>query len=114
MPSLPEAIIAVLRPLPPMFSCPVWCHVQILLVGAVLCQGPRTSTAVLRVLGLGQEKRFAKYPRVLNRARWSGLHGAKILLGLLMPLVPASWPLLVGGDDTIEPRKGRKSAAKGG
>jgi DDE superfamily endonuclease len=113
MPSLPEAIIAVLRPLTPMFSCPVWCHVQLLLVGAVLCQGPRTITAVLRVMGLGQEKRFEKYHRVLNRARWSGLQGAKILLGLLVPLVPASWPLLVGVDDTIERRKGRKIAAKG-
>ena len=30
------------------------------------------------------------YHRVLNRARWSGLQGAKILLGLLILLVPAS------------------------
>jgi hypothetical protein len=67
-----------------MFSHPVWCHVQVLLVGAVLCRGPRTVTAVLRVMGLGHEKQFEKYHRVLSRAQWSGLQGSKILLGLLV------------------------------
>jgi hypothetical protein len=55
---LPAAIIAVLLPCAPMFSRPVWGHVQVLLVGAVLCRGPRTVAAVLRVMGLGHEKRF--------------------------------------------------------
>ena len=58
MSSLPEAIIAVLRPFAGLFSCPVWAHVQVLLVGALLCRGPRTVAAVLRIMGLGQEKRF--------------------------------------------------------
>jgi len=113
MPSLPEAIIAVWLPFASLFSRPVWRHVQVLLVGAVLCHGPRTITAVLRVMGLGREKRFAKYHRVLSRARWSGLQGAKLLLGVLVPLRPSSWPLMVGIDDTIERRNGRKITAKG-
>jgi DDE superfamily endonuclease len=113
MPPLPDAIIAVLLSFAPMFSRPVWCAARVLLVGAVLCHGPRTVAAVLRVMGLGQEKRFERYHRVLSRARWSGLQGAKIVLGLLVPLLPASWPVLVGVDDTIERRKGRKITAKG-
>jgi hypothetical protein len=68
---------------------------------------------VLRCTGLGQEKRFEKYYRVLNRARWSGLQGSKILLGILVPLLPATWPLIVGTDETLERRRDRKIAAKG-
>lgn len=113
MPPLPAAIIAVLLPFAPLFSRPVWCHVQLLLVGAVLCRGARTVTAVLRVMGLGHEKRFEKYHRVLSRARWSGLQGSKILLGLLVQVLPSSWPLVIGTDDTMERRWGKKITAKG-
>ncbi len=58
MPPLPEAIIPILGAFAPMFSRAVWVHAQMLLVGALLCQGPRTVAAALRVLGLGQVKRF--------------------------------------------------------
>jgi hypothetical protein len=64
-------------------------------------------------MGLGRETRFEKYHRVLSRARWSGLQGAKMLLGVLVPLLPSSWPIMVGIDDTIERRNGRKITAKG-
>ena len=50
---------------------------------------------------------------MLSRACWSGLQGGRILLGLLVPLLPATWPLIVGTDETIERRRGRKIAAKG-
>ena len=110
---LPEAIIAVLAPFAVLFTQPVWRHVQVLWVGALLCRGPRTVTAVLRVMGLGGERRFVKYHRVLSRARWSGLQGAKILLGLLVAILPPAWPLVIGVDETIERRKGRRIAAKG-
>ncbi len=113
MSSLPEAIIAVLRPFAGLFSRPVWTHVQVLLVGAILCRGPRTVATVLRIMGLGQVKRFEKYHRVLSRACWSGLQGSKILLGVLVSLLPATGPLIVGTDETIERRRGRKIAAKG-
>lgn len=113
MPPLPEAIITVLGAFVPLFSRPVWCHAQMLLVGAILCRGPHTVTAVLRVMGLGGERRFEKYHRVLSRAGWSGLQGAKVLLGLLVLLVPHGWPLLMGVDETIERRSGRRIKAKG-
>ena len=113
MMSLPEAIIAVWAPFAGLFTQPVWHHVQILWMGAVRCRGPRTVASVLRVMGLGGERRFAKYHRVLNRARWSGLQGAKILLGLLIVLLPAWVPLEIGVDETSERRKGQRIHAKG-
>ena len=113
MPPLPEAIIAVLGAFAPMFSRAVWTHAQVLLVGALLCQGPRTVAAALCVMGLGQARGFEKYHRVLSRARWSGLQGAKILLGFLIELVPPWWPVLIVVDETVERRQGRKIKAKG-
>jgi len=110
---LPETIIALLTPFAALFSAPVWNHVQVLLVGTILCRGPRTVTSVLRVMGLGEEKGFEKYHRVLSRARWSGLQGAKILLGLLLLLCPSGWPVLIGVDETIERRNGKRIQAKG-
>jgi hypothetical protein len=41
------------------------------------------------------------------------MSGAKILLGLLLSLLPASFPLLIVVDDTIERRSGKKISAKG-
>ena len=113
MPPLPESIISVLGAFVPLFSRPVWCHAQLLLVGAILGRGPHTVTAVLRGMGLGGERRFEKYHRVLSRACWFGLQGAKILLGLVVLLLPAGWPLLIGVDETIERRGGRTIKAKG-
>ena len=84
---LPEMIIAVLAQFAGLFSAPVWGHAQVLLIGAILCQGPRTVAAILRVMGLGQDPRFERYHRVLSRARWSGLQAVKILLGLLIRLL---------------------------
>lgn len=110
---LPETIIALLVPFAPMFRRPVWSHVQVMLVGTIACRGPRTVTSVLRTMGLAEEKRFEKYHRVLNRARWSGLQGAQILLGLLIRLLPPSYPILMGVDETIERRSGAKIKAKG-
>jgi hypothetical protein len=110
---LPEAIIAVWAPFAALFTQPVWRQVQVLWMGAMLCRGPRTVASVLRVMGLGGERRFEKYHRVLNRARWSGLQGAKILLGLLIALLPASWDLEIVVDETIERRQGQRIQAKG-
>jgi hypothetical protein len=110
---LPTAIVAILLPFAPLFTAPTWAHAQVLLVGTLLAQGPRTVTAALRAMGLGQERRFERYHRVLNRARWSGLRGAQILLGLLIVLLPLAWPLVIAVDETLERRKGERIAGKG-
>ena len=63
---------------------------------------------ILRIMGLGNDPHFVNYHRVLNKARWSGLQAAKILLGLLVALVPVNLPIIIGVDDTIDRRKGKK------
>lgn len=67
MHTLPPAMIPMRVPFAPLFSRRVWCHVQVLLVGAVLAPGIRTVAAVLCVMGLSQLKPFQCYHRVLNR-----------------------------------------------
>lgn len=81
--------------------------------GSILCQGPRTVAAALRVMGLGQEPRFERYHRVLSRAHWSGLQAARILLGLVIQVLPAHWVPLLVVDDTVERRRGKRIRAKG-
>jgi DDE superfamily endonuclease len=114
MPPLPEAIILVLAPFAPLFSQRVWPHAQVLLLGAMLAPGARTVTAALRVMGLSCEPHFTNYHRVLNRATWSARQGSRMLLGLLMTrLVPPGATIVLGADDTVERRTGRKINAKG-
>jgi hypothetical protein len=104
----------VLAPFAPLFSQRVWLHAQRLLLGAMLAPGARTVTAALRVMGLATERRFTNYHRVLNRATWSARQGSRILLELLITLlVPAGATIVLGADDTVERRSGRKITAKG-
>ena len=114
MPPLPEAIILVLAPFAPLFSNRVWGHAQLLLLGAILAPRARTVTTALRAMGLAAERRFTNDHRVLNRATWCARHGSRILLGVLITLlVPPGATIVLGADDTVERRSGRKIAAKG-
>jgi DDE superfamily endonuclease len=114
MPPLPETILLVLAPFALLFSQRVWLHAQTLLVGALLTPGTRTVTAALRAVGLAAERHFTNYHRVLNRATWSTRQASRMLLGLLMTcLVPPGAPIVLGADDTVERRSGRRIKAKG-
>ena len=77
---LPSAILSILSPFATLFSRPVWNNALILLLGAILCRGKRTVCAILRIMGLSQERGFAKHHHVLNRVEWSPLKATKILL----------------------------------
>lgn len=114
MSHLPQEIIVLLAPFAQLFSNRVWLHAQILVLGAILSPNKRTVTAALRVMGLARERRFTNYHRVLNRAQWSARQASKILLGLIvLVLVPLGAPIVLGADDTVERRSGRKIKAKG-
>src|SRR5213080_4094045 len=114
MEALPREIVRVLRVFEDVFSERVWDWVQVLVVGAILTPGQRTVAAVLRVLGLSEERQYQNYHRVLNRARWSSREvGRRLLVLLVQVFVPADAPVLVGMDETIERRRGAKIAAKG-
>lgn len=112
--NLPKRIIQVLRHFEAAFSEGVWDWAKVLLIGAILTPGERTVAAILRVMGQQNEKQFQKYHRVLNRAKWSSREVSRLLLLLLVQLfVPANDPVVVGIDETIERRRGRKIAARG-
>jgi hypothetical protein len=53
--TLPAELLSLLGAFAPLFSRPVWKHVQVLLVSAILATGTRTVTACLRIMGLRQE-----------------------------------------------------------
>ena len=95
--TLPNAIVPVLHPFATLFRNPTWLKAQILLVGAILAPGQRTVASVLRVMGLSDDRNYARYHQVLNRAVWSPRQAARILLGLLiLHLDQGDSPLVFG------------------
>ena len=51
--TLPSELTSLIVAFAPLFSKPIWQHVQVLLVGTILAPGKRTVTATLRVCGPG-------------------------------------------------------------
>jgi hypothetical protein len=113
MPDLPARFAAIIVSFAPLFRHRTWHHAEILLVGAILAPGKRTVTSILRITGLSREPHFVNYHRVLNRARWSGREAARLLLGLLIHAFAPTGPVILGLDDTIERRRGKRITAKG-
>jgi hypothetical protein len=107
-------MIQVLAPFAPLFSKSVWHHAQLLVAGAILAPGKRTVASALRAVGLENERRFCRYHRVLSRAIWSSREASRVLLGSLVEaFVPEGGPLVLGVDETLERRRGKKICAKG-
>src|SRR6266550_9273867 len=103
MEALPREIVRILRVFEDVFSERIWDWVQVLMVGAILTPGQRTVASVLRVMGLGDERQYQNYHRVLNRACWSSRELSRRLLGLLVAtFVAADAPVVVGLGETIE------------
>ena len=113
MRTLPPKMVQALAPFAPLFSKRIWQHAQLLLVGAILAPGRRTVSSALRAMGLDQYKRFHRYHRVLSRARWSSLEASRILLGVLLDTFVGEGRLIVGIDETLERRYGKKISARG-
>jgi hypothetical protein len=109
----PDMLRTWLQPFRPFFTAPVWEHVLILLMGALLAPGKRTVTTALRITGRGTASNFTCYHQVLNRARWSGRAIACQLLSLIVDHLVPSGPVVFGVDDTIERRWGQRIAARG-
>jgi hypothetical protein len=114
MPRLPPRFAALIQAFAPVFpQRRTWCRAELLLGGAILAPGKRTVTSLLRIAGLSRERRFTNYHRVLNRAAWSPRAASRILLGLLIDAFAPTGPVVLGIDDTIERRRGRRIGAKG-
>jgi DDE superfamily endonuclease len=111
--NLPAEVMALLTLFAPFFTPSVWCHAQVLVVGAILTPGKRTVTAILSVMGLRHSPHFQNYHRVLNRARWSSRALSQTLLQVLIGVFVPQGPVVLGLDDTLERRRGKKINAKG-
>jgi hypothetical protein len=111
---LPPRFAEVILAFAPVFvQRRTWRHAQLLLLGALLAPGQRTVSSILRIVGLRRERHFVNYHRVLNRAVWNSRHGARLLLGLLINCFVSKGPIVLGVDDTIERRRGKRISAKG-
>ena len=112
--TLPDAIVPLLLPFATLFTNPTWQKAQLLLVGAILTPGQRTVAAALRVMGRSDQRDYARYHEVLNRAVWSPRAVARILLLLLLQhLDRGDAPLVFGIDETLERRRGPRIRARG-
>lgn len=111
--TLPKEIIQILLSFAPLFSERVWQHAQLLLAGAILAPGKRTVGSALRAVGLDQQQCFHRYHRVLSRAVWSDREASRVLLEALVEAFVPNGPLVVGIDETLERRRGKKIRAKG-
>ncbi|HEY9662755.1 MAG TPA: transposase [Allocoleopsis sp.] len=110
---LPQEFLLLIVTFAPLFSSPVWESAVVLLVGAILAPGKRTVSAILRVMGLHHELQFQRYHRVLNRAVWSSRYASRLLLQQLVKVFAPRGVLVMGIDDTIERRWGKRIAARG-
>jgi hypothetical protein len=108
----PAEVSAVLAAFARLFTQPSWLRAQALLCGVLLAPANHTLTAALRALGLANEPGFQNYHRLLNRARWSAREIAQMLLKHLVEAFVPSGPVILGLDDTIERRRGRKLTAR--
>ncbi len=111
---LPSRFAEIIVAFAPLFvQQRTWRHARLLLLGALLTPGQRTVSSILRIVGLRRERHFVNYHRVLNRAVWNSREGARLLLGLLISSFVSTGPIVLGVDDTIERRRGKRISAKG-
>jgi len=111
--SLPMAFPSAIGVFAPVFSRPVWQHVQVLMTGAVLAPGTRTVTAILQMMGRSAASDFQTSHRVLHRAVWSPTTASRLLLRFFVAVCIPSGVVVFGLDDTIERRRGDQITAKG-
>jgi len=80
----------------------------------MLTPGARTVAAALRAMGLATARHVTNDHRVLNWATWSARRGSQMLFGVLLSLlVPPGAPMILGADDPVERRSGRRITANG-
>src|SRR4051794_20524081 len=98
---LPACFASLILTFAPVFvQRRTWRRAELLLIGAILAPGRRTVTSLLRIAGLGRERRFTNYHRVLNRAAWDARAAARLLLGLLIAVFAPSGPVLCWASTT--------------
>jgi hypothetical protein len=110
---LPTRFAAAILSFVPLFFQRSWGRAEVLLIGAILAPGKRTVTSLLRVTGFARERHFVNYHRVLSRAAWNPRAASRLLLSHLIEAFAPRGPVVLGIDDTIERRRGKRIAAMG-
>ena len=110
---VPQILRDWLQALRSCFTAPSWEHVLVLVMGAVLAPGKRTVSACLRMTGRAEARNFSSYHQLLNRARWDSRAMARCLLAMIIDRLVPDGPVVIGMDDTIERRWGRRITARG-
>ncbi|WKN44219.1 IS701 family transposase [Tunicatimonas pelagia] len=110
---LPIEFLRLIIPYKILFSKSVFKLAVSLLSGAMLATGKRTVTSALRIVGLGEERNFPKYHRVLSLSKWSARKASGILLRQLLNCFLPEGAVVVGIDETLERRWGPKIKARG-
>lgn len=117
LPSSGDAVPQILRDwlqaLQSCFTTPTWENVLVLVMGALLAPGKRTVSACLRMTGRAEVRNFSSYHQILNRASWDSHAMSRRLLGMIIARLVPTGPVVIGLDDTIERRWGRKITARG-
>jgi len=111
--AVPQILRQWLQELRTCFTAPSWEHVLVLVMGALLAPGKRTVSSCLRMAGRAEAANFASYHQILNRACWSPRAVARQLLSLMVERLVSDGPIVIGLDDTIERRWGRRISARG-
>jgi hypothetical protein len=111
---VPTRFATILVAFAPVFvQARTWQRAQMLVLGALLVPGQRTVCSILRIIGLRRERHFVTWHRVLNRAVWDSRLAARLLVDLLLETFVPKGPVLLGVDDSIERRRGKRISAKG-
>ncbi|MBB2199823.1 hypothetical protein HLH44_20755, partial [Gluconacetobacter sp. 1c LMG 22058] len=108
-----SGIAGWLAPFRSAFTAPTWRRVLILTSGTIVSPGRRTVCSALRAMGLDDAADFSSFHRVLNCSRWSALVLARTLFVWLVAALVPDGPVIIGIDDTLERRTGRRIAARG-
>lgn len=105
---------ALLVAFAPAFTAPSFENFCVVALGAILAQGRRTITEIIRAAGdLAATRHFTTYHRFLSRATWNALTLAQVLAHQVLLLLPVDAPVLLAVDDTTERRWGPKVHGKG-
>jgi hypothetical protein len=110
---VPQILRQWLQALRPCFTAPSWEHALVLVMGALLAPGKRTVSACLRMTGRAGAHNFASYHQILSRACWDPRAIARRLLVMIIERLVPDGPIVIGMDDTIERRWGRRISARG-
>jgi DDE superfamily endonuclease len=116
MRTLPARMLHLLNPFMPLFSKRIWSYVQLLLAGAF--PQPRANEPLVPHCASWVWAKLNSFSAIIGslgprRLVGSGGESCAVLGLVVMTFVPSSGPLVIGVDETLERRWGKKIAAKG-